>query len=77
MHFNWEHPKYIKSIEIGNVFLIVPKGILFRRKRITKKLDMLRSNTQAIDKVRQKQMQVLKKTFVKIYLLYNENYSEI
>ena len=28
-HFNWEHPKYIESIEIGNIKHRVPKGILF------------------------------------------------
>ena len=28
-HFNWEHPKYIESIEIGNIKYRVPKGILF------------------------------------------------
>ena len=33
MHINWEYPKYIKSIEIGNIKYRVPKGILFDTKR--------------------------------------------
>ena len=32
MHFNWKYPKYIKSIEIGNIKYSVPKGILFGMK---------------------------------------------
>lgn len=34
MHLNWEHPKYIKSIEIGNIKYRVPKGILFGAKKL-------------------------------------------
>ena len=47
MHFNWEYPKYIKSIEIGNIKQRVPKGILFG----DKKQDL---KTHLFDKVRQK-----------------------
>ncbi len=33
MHINWEYPKDIKSIEIGNIKYRVPKGILFGNKK--------------------------------------------
>lgn len=51
MHFNWEHPKYINSIEIGNIKYRVPKGILFGSERKAIK-DIQKS--KIIDKVRQK-----------------------
>ena len=49
MHFNWKYPKYIKSIEIGNIKYRVPKGILFRNEELEKILKI-----KSIDKVRQK-----------------------
>lgn len=33
MHINWECPKYIESIEIGNIKYRVSKGILFGAKK--------------------------------------------
>ena len=55
MHFNWKYPKYIKSIEIGNIKYRVPKGILFRNEELEKILKI-----KNIDKVRQKMGEVLR-----------------
>ena len=53
-HFNWKYPKYIKSIEIGNIKQRVPKGILFGNEELEKNLKI-----KSIDKVRQKMGEVL------------------